>query len=143
MELIKTDDCISKIYKNYNNTNFIFFQNDNICDPNINDIYPYTLISYIPYEYGEKIYFDLIDIGGYIENIGELNIIVYVNEFIIRTNHTKFWKCTNCEGENGNYIYNNISNSFYFYDSNLNIYRGKKTYYFYFQINSFSELNYG
>ena len=144
MEIEEIDDCVDQIYKNKNGTNIIFFKNNNgTCEARTYDMYPSPLISNIPYEYGEKLYFDLIDIGGEYEIAGYLVITVYVNEFIIRTNHTKFWKCTNCEGENGNYIYNTVNNRFDFFNQyHPNNIRDRKTYYFYFQINSASEFNY-
>ena len=100
MELEEIDDCINKIYKNANGINITVFQNLEECKARTYYMYPSPLISYMPYEYGEKIYFDLVNKGGWdlCEDFGYLIITVYVNEFTIRTNHTKFWKCTNCEG---------------------------------------------
>ena len=66
-------------------------------------------------------------------------ITIYINEYIIKTEHNKFWTCTDCQGPDGNYIYNDNRKRIEFHNipNCYNCY-----FHFYFQINSSSDLNY-
>ena len=57
MDLIKVDDCLTRIYNENNVTYFENETNSQICDPQ-NSSYPSPILSKTPYEIGEKIYVD-------------------------------------------------------------------------------------
>ena len=101
--------------------------------------YPNPIISMIPYNFGDIIYFKFYN--GMME--GYFNMTVYLDEYIIKTEHQKFWRCLDCFPD-GNYIFNETCNRFDFFPYSLrNEGRISYTYFnFIFQINNFSELNY-
>ena len=130
MKLIAIDDSVYRIF-NYKNETIYPKSSSNSNDP---------IVPLMPYELGEKIFFDLYDVG---KGNGGVSLTVYLNEYTIYTEYQKFWTCTNCEGANNNYIYNKSKKRLDFYTPGKT--KGKTLdlhYYFYFQINSYSELNY-
>ena len=84
------------------------------------------------------IFFDIYDYGG----LGYVSFIAYLNEYTIKPEYQKFWTCMNCSGINQNYKYNKNENRFDFYIKADTIYRKNVIFRFYFQINSYSELDY-
>ena len=133
MKLDDVDDYIVRIYNKKNETLFECAElNGNDCN-----YYPDPLIQ-LNYEFGDTLFFYIYDIGG---GAGFIRITVYINEYIITPEHQKFWTCTDCYGKNHNYIYILGSNRFDFYDYDKNPI-SYRYFNFYFQINSYSELNY-
>ena len=128
VKLVKIDDYLKRVYNENDDT---FFQSNK-------GISPLPNVQLIPYEIGEKIYFDIYDKGV----IGYVSFIAYLNEYTIKPEYQKFWTCMNCAGENQNYRYNEKENRFDFYNSNDTIQKKKVTFRFYFQVNSYSELNF-
>ena len=130
----KVNEYISKIYNENAETIFEYDGSNN---------YPNPIVPLMPYEIGQKIFFDFY--ADVTKTIGYASFIVYINEYTIKTEYNKFWKCTNCGGENNNYIYNNGQNRFDFYTSGTSediINNEDFIFHFYFQISSYSELNY-
>ena len=121
MELTKAKDYISKIY---NENNITFYQGES------ND-YTNPIVSLIPYEIGEKIFFDLYVRG----DEGYFSMNIFINGYIIKTDNSNFWKCTV-----GNYeIEKNI---FYFYPNEVDVNQQSYTLFtFYFLIDASSGLN--
>ena len=140
IELLQLDDCISRIYTDNNDTIFEYYNITLPCFFHAND-YPNPLVLLLPYEFGQKILFDLYDYGG---GEGYFSATVYLNEYIIRPEHQKFWKCVDCGGDNYNYRYNSFYKRFHFYDYDLDnhIVKWNTFFHFYFQVNSLSELDY-
>ncbi len=126
--VIQVDDYVKRVYNE---------NNDTIYECNYNRV-NYPIVKLFPYEIVDKIYFDMFDIGGE----GYVSFIAYLNEYTIRPEHQKFWTCINCAGENKNYRYNSNLKRFHFYYRQDTIYRINVIFRFYFQINSYSELNY-
>ena len=106
----EADDCISQIY--YINTDNIKFQQDCTNTSNWKKAYINPIVNKINYEFGNPIYIDVLDNGG----VGCLKINVRLNEYLIKPEHSQFWTCTNCEGEDTNYIYNSTLDRFDFYN---------------------------
>jgi len=136
MILESVDDCITKIY--YEN-NTIIYKNKNSetkCDSNVH-IEDNPIIDYLPYSLGQKIKVELKDFVG---NCG-MSITVYLNEYIIKTEAKKFWKCENCERYDHNYFYNErikrleCINYFRTADNSY-----AKFFYFSFQMDSLTEI---
>ena len=140
------DDCITKIilmHKNYNNNTYFRINGSYLpnCKFNNFSYYPNEgkpIINNIVYNLGEKIYLEVFN-QGYID--GYIGITIYVNEFIINSSSLQqFLKCTNCFGENNNYILKgNIFHLFQKFDSYNQTYN--KYYDFYFKIDNFSSFN--
>ena len=128
IELLKIDDCISRIYTEDNETIFQYYNFSIGCSSKVNQ-YPNPLISTIPYQIGQKIFIDIYDNGG---GAGFFSADVYLNEYIIRMKHQKFWTCTNCGGENYNYRYNVIGNRMDFYNYTLDTHIKKSKVFFIF-----------
>ena len=128
MYLEGVDDCISKIYKSNNITLF-----ERECSNVSNWDKPYNspLFEKIEYEFGEEIYIDIFDKG----DIGYLKINVRLNEYLIKPELQKFWNCTNCLGENNNYIYNTTLKRFDFYNPDIGE-TTERTYNFIFKVDS-------
>ena len=141
MELIEADDCIIKINTTKNGNELIyldFYNYSTNCKRNNYSYYPYkndSLLINELYDFGE-----IIHLTAYDKNIGNgyINITVKINEYIIKCQDQKFWKCFNCYGANNNYIYNENGFAFYRFGNVMT----RHIYYFDFQINSLSELNY-
>ena len=133
MNINAVDDCLSKVYKQ----NISFFYDNISVDCIINSqSYNNPIINKSLYEYEDVIIVNVSDKG-----VGEgyINVDVILNEYIIRNKHRKFWKCINCEGDNSDYIYNNITGNFDFFKKSP----GNPDFYiFNFQINSSFDLNY-
>ena len=131
-ELLKVDDCLTKIYLN-NNSNEILYLSEIECS--------YKLIPKNPilfqYEFifGDEFYFEISDWGGHHCYI---TVNTRINEYLILPELQKFWKCLNCRTDDGNYIYDSNKNVFYFYTPNK--YKDSSYYYIYFKINSEEEL---
>ena len=98
MEIIEVDDCIGKIYLEDNT--ILYERNYQFCDgPQIE--YPNPIVDKIPYDIGQKIFIDLVDLG----TLCRLKIKVYVNNIAINNDDSIFWNCINCYGDNGGYLY--------------------------------------
>ena len=144
MELLSVDDCLVKI-THKDQVLFYLHNFDDECVYRPSD-YPSPLISMIPYNFNDIIIFQFYN--GKVD--GYFNMTVYFNEYIIKTEHQKFWTCIDCTDENsephsiGNYYYNQSLNTFYFfpYSMRLNYEVWNRYYNFIFQIRDFSELNY-
>ena len=122
------DDHITKIY----------FNNINILPNRIGGIYQNPkeklIIKQINYIFGQVIKIEIYN-GASICYIG---INIRINEYIIKPELLKFWKCENCDTDDGNYIYNIDKKYFY-----LNKGKSSDTYYnMNFNINSKEELMY-
>ena len=137
IKLVEIDDCITNInIKKYNNINNIsLFENKQIkyCHPANFTYYPATIPYIIKnqiYEFGDIIYIDAYDKIPQ----GFINIIIQLDEYIIKTCQNNVFKCSNCKKINDNQ-YNCSKNIFNFYPNKRGIY------YFFFQINSINELN--
>ena len=132
MDLIKVDDCLTRIYNENNVTYFENETNSQICDPQ-NSSYPSPILSKTPYEIGEKIYVDIYDRGL---GAGFFSMTVFISGYIIKTEEQKYWTCTDCGGEDSNYRFNSKYNRFDFYNNTLDthIIRTRRYFHFYFQI---------
>ena len=126
--VIQVDDYVKRVFNENNDTIYESRGNNN----------NRPIVKLFPYEIGEKLYFDMYDIGGE----GYVSFIAYINEYTIKPEHQKFWTCINCAGKNRNYRYNSNNKRFYFYYTQDPIYRINVIFRFYFQINSYSELNF-
>ena len=148
MELLGIDDCIVEIIQETQEKNITLFEFPNFTERCVSfpPDYPNPIISMIPYNFGDIIYFKFYN--GEVE--AYFNMTVYLDEYIIKTEHQKFWRCLDCfPDENnkfifGNYIFNEAYNRFDFFPYKLsyNPYFFYKYFNFIFQINNFSELNY-
>ena len=138
------DCCISKIIlmkKDFNETYFVKdgdFSSES-CRFGKFDYFQNPIIKNILYNLNESIYLEVYNQGildGYI------GITVYINEFIIESSSLlQFLKCDNCFGNNSNYIF--LNDIFFLFNNLSNFYEDptyKKSYYFYFRINNFSNL---
>ena len=135
------DDCIYNIYTYKASTKIKYFKfTDKYDDDSCKYLgiqYDTPLIKNKLYEFGEKIFMEVKDTNILtLIPIGFVSITVKINEYNLERNN-KFWKCSNCLGEKGNYIYKD--NKFYFYERD-NI-ESTFIYNFTFQVNSSSELN--
>ena len=125
-ELLKVDDCLTKIYLN-NNSNEILYLSEMECS--------YKLIPKNPilfqYEFifGDEFYFEISDCGG---SVSFIRINARINEYLIQPELQKFWKCLNCRTDDGNFIYNSNEKAFYFYSPNKN--KISSDFYMYFKI---------
>ena len=70
---------------------------------------------------------------------GFVSITVTINEYKLIKNNNKFWICSNCYGENRNYILKD--NKYHFYGDKNKEVPQVNIYNFTFQVNSFFELN--
>ena len=127
-EVYKVDYCILAIKKNGGDSVFSrqhCWRHDNV--PN-SDIFQKE------YNFGDEYSFRIVD--NY-EN-GYIGVVAKINEYNIYPSLQKFWRCSGCITDDGNYIY----------DSNSNIFRlnrgggeqQKKYYYMHFKINTKEEL---
>ena len=133
MSLLKVDDCIREIYIDENSP---LYQNlNNECFIDINN-YPNPIVDHTTYDIGQKIFVIVGDIG----NECGIQMAVQVNNKDI-INSNKFWHCTDCFGDNSNYIYNKGINRLDCYNSGSN--NERRSFTFYFQINSIDELIFG
>ena len=134
MEIVYVDDCV--LYVDYQGRNLYNFYERNPgidCDKNV-QISNNPIVRLLSYELGEKI--DIYMNDKYGED-ASLSMTVYLNEYIIKTEHQIFWKCIDCEGDNGNYIYNGNTNRFdCVKGSNTN----PRVFHFEFQIDDLSKL---
>ena len=141
------DDCITKIILMNKGYNYTFFEIDNKympnCEYNHFEYYPNDgkpIIKNKAYNLGDKIYLEIYN-QGYKD--GYIDITFYVNEFIIQSSSLQqFLKCTNCFGNNNNYIFSD--NTFYLFEYFSSNYRNNdynKYYDFYFMIENFSYFN--
>ena len=136
IKLIKIDDCIKSIYRNKNGKNSILFESED-CNfedhGNTQNIYR-ELVKNEYYEYGDLVYINAKNNGG----SASMNIIIQIDEYIISTCPNDILKCINCQN-----LYNYCNNNEFimFLDNGHNANEDKIYYYFYFQINSFNELN--
>ena len=72
---------------------------------------------------------------------GYLKIDVRLNEYLIKPELQKFWRCLNCKGANGNFIYNSVFKRFDFYDPAINGTQNNNQYFnFSFAVNSIDEI---
>ena len=142
IELISVDDCLREIYLDDSSTNTTYFKNDNgysySCVYKLSD-YTVPLFKDKPYELGQTIVMIGYDSGG---NHGGISVTVYMNEYIIKTEHQKFWTCIDCETEDSNYVYVDEEKSFNFFDGKAGTHdhSDKSAYTFHFKVNSVSEL---
>ena len=133
MYLLETNVCLTKIYNKQKDE--IYFQSQTspeACDSN--DLnYPSLKLEHTPYELGEKIYVDFYDNG---QDIGYFRMTVLLSGYVIKTEDQKYWTCTDCGGENSNYIYNSIYKRFDFYNytSDTEIKPNNRDFHFYFEI---------
>ena len=126
MEVIYVDDCIERIY--FHNGEILYERGQNI-ECIINKQQNFIVVNSIPYKIGQIIHVILGDPLGY---DARMSMTVYLNEYIIKTESQRFWKCLNCRG--GNYAYNSAIKTF-------DCYGGRSNYDFIFQINNFEELS--
>ena len=92
MEIINVDDCIKSI-KLENNT-ILYYRTRLDCEyvennDNRNEYY----FEQIPYEIGQRVNIEILDVGGECY----LTAKVKVNEYEIYSNNRNFWKCDNCQ----------------------------------------------
>ena len=130
----EADDCISRIY--YVNTENIIFQQNCTDTSNWKKGYANPIFNKINYEFGNPIYIEILDNG----DVGNLKINARLNEYLIKPNNSQFWTCTNCEGEDNNYIYNSIKDRFDFYNPQTDRENTPKTFNFTFKINDRNNL---
>ena len=125
------DDCLSKVYTNENN---ILYQHT--CTKSDSQKIPHNPVVFQKaYTFGDDIIFEIYDKYGK----AFIGIDVKINEYTIKTDLQRFWKCINCEGNNGDYIYNTYENTFDFYNRNANK-KNSANYIMKFNINSEEEL---
>ena len=138
MEIIEVDDCIGKIYLEDNT--ILYERNYPFCDgPQIE--YPNPIVDKIPYDIGQKIFIDLVDLG----TLCRLKIKVYVNNIAINNDDSIFWNCINCYGDNGGYLYDSQNFVLSCYDNAKDYHAVNGTKYnfiFYFKINFLSQLGF-
>ena len=134
MILEKVDDCISEI--KYENRDTLYTNNhhESDCDPLIIGDNP--LIEAIPYELGKKIYVYLKDLHG---ECG-VSMTVYINEYIIKTESQKFWKCEDCSTDDKNYFYNYDKNRLDCFDGGRGHDVEVMFFQFYFKLDSLTNL---
>ena len=122
------DDHITKIYLNELNIlpNRIYAIYENQSDK--------LIIKQIKYIFGHVIKIKIYNGRG----VCYIGINIRINEYIIKPELLKFWKCENCDTDDGNYIYNINTNDFYLNKDNSR----DKYYYMSFNINSKEELMY-
>ena len=130
--VFKIDDCLSKIYKNNNNTDILYEKPSNTeCNYMAVPNNPVILIEYI---FGDELYFEIFD-KGWESYIG---VNARINEYLIKPELQKFWECVDCKTDDGKYIYNTENNLFYFYQPNN---KNQDVYFhIYFEINTEEEL---
>ena len=130
MFIEEADDCISRIYNTNNDT---LFSEDCTDASNFKKSYTDPVINNINYVFGEEIYIDIFDKG----DVGCLKINVRINEYLIKPELKKFWTCTNCNGDDNNYIYNEDFKRFDFYNPETDgVQNTEQTFTFIFKINS-------
>ena len=83
MEIIEVDDCIGKIYLEDNT--ILYERNYPFCDGS-QIVYPNPIVDKIPYDIGQKIFIDLVDLG----TLCRLKIKVYVNNIAINNDDSIF-----------------------------------------------------
>ena len=133
---IRVDDCISNIYieKLNDKTNISLFKIKDIKECYIDktryypDSYPYIVKNHI-YELGDIVYI----VSYNVWNIGFINIIIQLDEFILKTCQQNILKCNNCIQELNQYVCKN--------DEFISSYLNTGYYYYFFQLNSIYELN--
>ena len=130
MYLLDTNACLTQISNKQNDIYFKSETSSETCNSNESNC-PFLLFSHISYEIGEKIYVDFHYEG---EDVGYFRMTVLLSGYVIKTEDQKYWTCTNCGGENLNYIYNSIYHRFDF--NNYTSYTETKTtdFHFYFEI---------
>ena len=133
MKLEYIDDCITKIY--YENNTIIYekqnYETQCIMNEQVSDN---PIVDSLSYKIGQKIYFEIKDTGGGCA----IDITIYLNEYTIESESRKFWRCENCDGDQGNYVLFNGDIYYYCYSTNRD---ESKFYYFFFQINNLSDLS--
>ena len=133
MYLLDTNACLTEIYNEQKEE--IYFKSETsseTCNSNDSNC-PFLLFSHTSYELGKKIYVDFHYEG---QEVGYFKMTVLISGYIIKTEAQKYWNCTDCGGENDNYIYNN--NRFEFYNNSADA-EAKPTntdFHFYFKIPS-------
>ena len=127
MYLLDTNACLTQISNEQKDIYFKSETSSETCNSNESNC-PFLLFSHISYEIGEKIYVDFHYEG---EDVGYFRMTVLLSGYVIKTEivfwaktwsvtrvsprvfwctccDQKYWTCTNCGGENLNYIYNSI-----------------------------------
>lgn len=125
MKLEYIDDCITKIY--YENNTIIYekqnYETQCIMNEQVSDN---PIVDSLSYKIGQKIYFEIKDTGGGCA----IDITIYLNEYTIESESRKFWRCENCDGDQGNYVLFNGDIYYYCYLTNRD---ESKFYYFFFR----------
>ena len=137
----EVDDCIYNIYT-YNNTKQIKYFNytEKYGYSCTNKKYDIPLIKNKLYKFGDIIFMEAKDeISNTHQKNGFVSITVTINEYKLIKNNNKFWICSNCYGENRNYILKD--NKYHFYGDKNKEVPQVNIYNFTFQVNSFFELN--
>ena len=134
MEILHVDDCIKSI-KLEDNT-FLYYRTRTDCeyDENNDNINEYHF-DRIPYEIGQKLNIEVLDVGGSCF----LDASVKINDYIIYTNNKNLWKCVECEV---NSLYPDTGTRFSCYPHSRTVdYSHLVTFHYYFQLNSISDLS--
>ena len=133
MDIVHVDDCVTSVY--YQNNEKYRIKESIECAKN-NQIYKNEnpIVKLLYYNFNNII--DLY-VKDYFGNEAALSMNVYLNEYIIRTESLNFWRCRNCNGDEGNYIYNADLN---LYDCVGTFNAESKDFHFQFNIGSISDL---
>ena len=130
LEIINVDDCIYRIKLDNNNVLYRKETYDTNCD--MHEHYFEDII----YKIGQKLYIEVIDIGGHCFLMANIRVNGY--NFAIYTNDKKFWKCENCDNSinrEGKTKFLCYADETYSVDDNI-----FRIFHYYFQINSISDL---
>ena len=115
MTLLKIDDYLLEINKGnitlFKYPNYSMFGTSNISD------YPNPIFQMINYKFTETIH--IIFYNGI--NEGYFDMIVYINEYIIKNEHQKFWNCLDCLTYDRNYYYYYYPDKYYYHFFNLSM----------------------
>ena len=142
LKFTEVDDCIRNI--NLTNGDVIWkFDPATLadCDFKYQGIYPKYLTKYYNYQLNTEIKFEFQDSVHYDAFV---NIQVNFNEYIIKASDQKFWRCTDCYTDDGNYIWDGSNNRMdlkksgnpgYKFDDNF-----AYLYHCYFKISSYEDV---
>ena len=132
MKIEDVDDCITEVYIG----NIIKYSKPSHINCWWNAQQNDIIINSLPYQINQEIKIVVKDLKGEWNEAG-IKITVYLNEFIIKTERKKFWKCLDCLTNDKNYVYDYSKNRLDCFEGFIN---EDHTFNFIFKIDSFDEL---
>ena len=133
MKVEDADDCITEVYID----NSLKYTKPESLPCWWNQQKNHYIINSLPYVKDKVVKIILKDLAGEWNEAG-ISITVFLNEFIIKTESKKFWKCENCLTGDQNYVYDYSKNRLDCFEGCIN---ANHIFSFIFKIDPFSELS--